>query len=222
VRLFVAAYPPPAALDHLAGCVARLALGRPAASGRSVRLAPPERWHVTLAFLADVRPDRLDAAVAAVTRAASAGTTVPAGRGGPDPAAGGGAAQVLAGGGADGPAAGRRPTLRLAGGGRFGRGRSTVVWAGLHGDVPALERLARMVRRELRAARLEYDRKPPRPHLTLARPGDRLPAPVLADDLAVLREYCGPEWTLDSIRLVRSELGPNPVHHCVVEVPLAG
>lgn len=201
MRLFVAAYPPPQALRDLAGCVAGLALGRPVAPGRSVRLAPPERWHVTLAFLAEVPSDRLDAAVAAVTRAASMPRVGPAERN-------------MAG-------TGYRPALRIAGGGRFGRGRSTVVWAGLHGDVAELERLARTVRRELRAARLVYDRKPARPHLTLARPGDRLPAPDLADDLAALARYRGPKWTLESIRLVRSQLGPNPVHECVVEVPLA-
>lgn len=110
--------------------------------------------------------------------------------------------------------------LRLAGGGRFGRGRFTVLWVGLTGDVDRLERLGRAVRRELRRYRVPYDRKPLRPHLTLARPGDRLPAADLDADLAALGGYQGPMWTVDTIRLVRSRPGPSPVYEVRSAVPL--
>ena len=99
------------------------------------------------------------------------------------------------------------PELWLSGGGRFGRGRFTILWVGLGGEVTALTALAADVRRELRRARLAYDRKPLRPHLTLARPGDRVD---VRDDLAVLRAYEGPRWRLTELRLVRSHPGPKP------------
>lgn len=113
-------------------------------------------------------------------------------------------------------------TVRLAGAGRFGRGTFTIVWAGITGQVTELKELAGAVRRELKRARLPRDDRPYRPHLTLARPGDRLPAEELADDLAVLRAYQGPQWTVEELRLMRSHLGPHPrydVLHTAVTRP---
>jgi RNA 2',3'-cyclic 3'-phosphodiesterase len=109
------------------------------------------------------------------------------------------------------------PELRLAGGGRFGRGRFTIVWTGVDGPVAPL---AQAVRRQLKRARVPYDRKPFRPHLTLARPGGRLTPAELAADLAALRAYQGPLWTVDELRLVRSHLGPNPIHETLSSIPL--
>jgi RNA 2',3'-cyclic 3'-phosphodiesterase len=103
--------------------------------------------------------------------------------------------------------------VRFAGGGRFGRGRFTVLWAGLDGDLAGLAALARSLRRELRSARLPVDDKPFRPHLTLARPGDRVSAEQVAHDVEALRPYIGPQWTVAAVHLVASELGPNPRHH---------
>jgi RNA 2',3'-cyclic 3'-phosphodiesterase len=102
--------------------------------------------------------------------------------------------------------------VHFAGGGTFGRGRFTVLWGGLAGDVGGLRRLAERVRRELRRARAPFDAKPFRPHLTLARPGDRVARELLAADVATLSAYVGPVWTVDAVHLVDSELGPNPVH----------
>jgi 2'-5' RNA ligase len=184
VRLFVAAYPSAEAIEDLSALVGRLAIGRPTAAGRSVRLALPERWHLTLAFLGEVEDRRELAACEAVAAAAQAWRT--AGR----------------------PA----PVLRLAGGGRFGRGRFTVVWMGLTGDVEGLTALVGVVRKRLRAARLPQDPKPFRAHLSLARPGDRLPPPELAADLAMIARYEGPQWTAGTLELVRSHLGPHPRH----------
>ncbi|MGH3678952.1 MAG: 2'-5' RNA ligase family protein, partial [Natronosporangium sp.] len=81
--------------------------------------------------------------------------------------------------------------------------------------------LTRSVRRALRAARLGFDRKPFRPHLTIARPGDRLPATDLAADLAALAGYQGPVWPAERLRLVRSCPGPKPVHEPVAEFLVA-
>ena len=64
-RMFVAAYPPPAAREHLESFLeTRQEAG-------AFRWAVPEQWHLTLAFFADV-PDRsLDALVEGLERAAA-------------------------------------------------------------------------------------------------------------------------------------------------------
>jgi 2'-5' RNA ligase len=113
-----------------------------------------------------------------------------------------------------------RPTLRLAGGGTFGRGRFTTLWVGVGGDVAELQSLAGTVRAELRRARLPFDRKPFRAHLTLARPGTRLPREDILDDVASLATYAGPEWTLSSVALIESHLGPKPRHDVVADAAL--
>jgi 2'-5' RNA ligase len=101
------------------------------------------------------------------------------------------------------------PTVRLAGGGSFGRGRFTVLWVGVDGD---LDELARRLRRNLKQARLPYDRKPFRPHLTIARPGDRLARELIKEDRAALATYRGPAWPVRTVDLVRSRLGPAPTY----------
>lgn len=219
VRLFVAAYPPEPACAHLAEVVDRLAVGRAAASGVNPRLAPRANWHLTVAFLGDVPDARAEDVPAALTRAVG---------------------RWRAEGGAP-------PRLRLAGGGRFGRGRFTVLWVGVTGGLEStglaettegfetsggventgrvktaggadgLKSLAASVRSELKRARLPYDPKPLRPHLTLARPGDRLD---VRDDVAALAAYQGPEWTVTELMLVRSHLGPKPTYDRIATVPL--
>jgi len=181
LRLFIAAYPSGEAVEHLRAQVARLALGRPAEPGRSLRLTKPDTWHVTLAFLGEVPDDRAAAASGALLSAPI--------------------------------------RLRMAGGGRFGRGKFTTVWTGLDGDLAGLRELAADTRKALKRARLPFDHKPFRPHVTLARPGDRLPDEALAGDLAVLGGYEGPQWSVDDVRLTRSYLGPNPVYETVTQAP---
>jgi 2'-5' RNA ligase len=178
VRLFVAVYPPPAAVADLAEFTARLHVVRAGA-----RVAVAATWHVTLAFLGEVPDERLPRVVAAVSLAA-----------------------------------GTRPgpmRLRVGGGGTFGRGRSTVLWVGVGPAVPELAELAGAVRRALGRARLPYDRKPLRPHLTLARPGGRVPADLVGEDVAALDGYRGPEWTVERVLLMSSQPGPTPTYDVV-------
>lgn len=54
--------------------------------------------------------------------------------------------------------------LELSGSGHFGE----LYWAGLQKS-PALDRLARIIRQELLLRHFDIDRKPFRPHITLAR-----------------------------------------------------
>ena len=182
--------------------VSGLAVGAPREAGQSVRLVPPERIHLTLNFLGDVPDGREPAAQAALAAAVrqwtSSGDRVGRGRGEQRPA----------------------PRLRIGGGGRFGRGRFTTLWAGIRGDTAQLGDLVTDVRRELRAAKLPFDAKPFRPHVTIARPGDRLSAEDLAADLAVLGTYEGPTWTVDKIALVESRQGPNTTYVRRAEYPL--
>jgi 2'-5' RNA ligase len=111
-------------------------------------------------------------------------------------------------------------SVNFSGGGTFGRGRFTVLWAGMDGDVPGLRRLAEAVRAQLRRRHVWFDGKGFRPHLTLARPGDRVSADDLAADVAALGAYAGPLWTVDRVHLVASELGPKPRHTRVASVPV--
>ena len=178
MRLFVATYPPAAACDDLERRLAGLNVAIAAGRGVNTRLARRDTWHITLAFLGEVTEDRVHDVHAAVGRA------VDRWRG-------------------EGP-----PHLRLAGGGRFGRGRFTLLWVGVEGET--LAGLARQVRRELKRARLPHDDKPFRPHLTVARPGDRVDRAAVNADRAALAEYRGPVWPAETVELVRSHLGPKP------------
>jgi 2'-5' RNA ligase len=104
--------------------------------------------------------------------------------------------------------------LEIRGGGRFG----AVLWAGVEGDLAALTRLTRSIRRSLRAKRVPPDDKKFRPHLTLAR---RTRPDELAKALTLLRDYAGPSWHVREAVLVRSELGAQPSYHPLskVEIP---
>ncbi|MEU7868357.1 RNA 2',3'-cyclic phosphodiesterase [Dactylosporangium sp. NPDC049140] len=61
-RVFMAVYPPAEVREHFKRMVDGLAVARP--REKSVRLAPPERWHLTVAFIGDVEDE--DAAVEAL------------------------------------------------------------------------------------------------------------------------------------------------------------
>ncbi|QSB05465.1 RNA 2',3'-cyclic phosphodiesterase [Natronoglycomyces albus] len=100
--------------------------------------------------------------------------------------------------------------LAIAGGGRFGRGRYSVVWAGIDGDVDALVELALDVRSELTASGLTPDSKQFRPHITLARPGDRITNQQASQDLLTLRRYHGPTWVANQLVLFDSNYGHQP------------
>lgn len=114
------------------------------------------------------------------------------------------------------------PLLRLGGGGRFGRGRFTVLWVGVEGDRDGLLRLHRHVRRELKRERLPFDDRPFKPHLTVARPGDRLDRAEVEADRAALAGYSGPAWPVHRVELMRSHLGPVPRYERVAGADLAG
>jgi RNA 2',3'-cyclic 3'-phosphodiesterase len=182
MRLFVAAYPPADVCDHLERRLQDLHVAVAAGRGVNTRLARRDTWHVTLVFLGEVAEQRTADVHEAIERAVGGWR-----------AAGSGA-----------------PELRLAGGGRFGRGRFTLLWVGVDGEREVLGRLARAVRRELKRDRLPYDNRPFKPHVTVARPGDRLERADVDADRSVLAGYRGPAWPVRTVELVRSHLGPKP------------
>ncbi|MFI5835511.1 RNA 2',3'-cyclic phosphodiesterase [Micromonospora sp. NPDC051300] len=162
------------------------------ATGADARLADPAHLHLTLAFLGEVPDDRL------VDVESTLGLAAQAFRDG----------------------RGSSPWLRLGGGGSFGQGRSTVLWVDVGGETEALDTLARLVRDGLRRAELPYDEKPFRAHLTIARPGDRVPGADVRADREALHGYAGPNWPADELVLVRSHLGRRPRYRRLAAWPL--
>lgn len=98
------------------------------------------------------------------------------------------------------------PTLRLAGGGRFG---DRALWAGVDGDTESLTALATAARDTGTALGLLPDERPGYvPHLTvaLARRGART---ALAPYAERLDAFAGRPWAAGELVLVRSETGPD-------------
>jgi 2'-5' RNA ligase len=116
--------------------------------------------------------------------------------------------------------------LCVAGGGTFGTRREPILWAGIGGEVDGLRMLARLLQRALRRKGLPADDRPPRPHLTISRPGARVPADDVAVDVATLAAYEGPQWTSTELYLMLSEIeqsptGPVPKYTPLVRLPFA-
>ena len=182
MRAFVAVLPPPESLAALAAAVASLRDANPGLSW-----VPPERMHVTLAFLGDIADETASRVVDGLADAVR-GTT---------------------------PFA-----LRIERGGAFPRpARANVLWAGLAGDLDALSSLARVTRRVARGARVEIERTPYRPHVTVARVRRRgLDGGPLVAALDAVR---GEPWTVTETVLMRSHLGPKPSYDVVGRAPFS-
>lgn len=96
-----------------------------------------------------------------------------------------------------------------------------VLWVGVQFGTEILVRLATEVDRICLAAGLEGDRKPFRPHLTLARARERRPRAMHLPDRA--REAQLGEMTVDRVILMQSQLGPEgAVYTPLTEVRLSG
>jgi len=70
MRMFVALYPSDEAIAHLAQALQQL----PTGNSPAVHWIPPERWHITLAFLAEVDPARVERLHQSVAEVAAAHT----------------------------------------------------------------------------------------------------------------------------------------------------
>ena len=86
-------------------------------------------------------------------------------------------------------------TLSFAGAGQFAR---RALWLGVAGEVDTLRATARAV---------TFERRPYRPHLTVARLRGGVDAGGAVESLTT---YAGPAWTAGTVHLVRSRVGPSP------------
>ena len=110
--------------------------------------------------------------------------------------------------------------VRLAGAGTFPRqaNRARVLWIGLDGEVDAMRRLADRCAGAGRRARIAVDDRKFRPHLTLARARrETVDVQAVVDRLS---SYSSPWWTVTSLRLVHSHLGPVVRHETLREFAL--
>ena len=107
--------------------------------------------------------------------------------------------------------------VRIAGAGCFGR---QVLWMDLQDEtaVSALGAVARGIPPLLRGSGARLDRRPWRPHLTIARARNTDARPVVP----LLSGYDGPPWTVDELLVIRSTGGPHPDHHVAMRIPLGG
>ncbi|MFD6415335.1 RNA 2',3'-cyclic phosphodiesterase [Streptomyces sp. NPDC060194] len=105
-------------------------------------------------------------------------------------------------------AAAARPSLELAlrGGGHFDE---RVVWAGVDGELDGLHRLADDVRGAIRACGIDFETRPLRPHLTLAR-ARRGDTSAVVDVAGRLAGFDGLAWRTRRLHLVASNFGRGP------------
>jgi 2'-5' RNA ligase len=106
---------------------------------------------------------------------------------------------------------GRGPfALMLTGLGGFpGLDRPRVLWAGLGGDLAALDDLQAAVARELRAGGIPFESRPFRAHVTLGRSTGALDAAGVAALQAAARTASGSSWgawPVAEVRLMESRL----------------
>ncbi|MEP7762355.1 RNA 2',3'-cyclic phosphodiesterase [Sanguibacter sp. 25GB23B1] len=109
-------------------------------------------------------------------------------------------------------------TVHLSGAGTF---RGTVLWVGVGGETaPLTESMHALAEVRSEITTLDDRRERNRAHLTVSRS----PAIDAASVAHALSVYRGPEWTVDTLELVESELGAgeqgHPVHTVVATVPL--
>ncbi|MFJ9080350.1 RNA 2',3'-cyclic phosphodiesterase [Streptomyces sp. NPDC102278] len=115
-----------------------------------------------------------------------------------------------------GLAAARRPVrLAMRGGGHFDE---RVLWSGIEGDLDGLHRLAGEVRGVVRECGVDFEERPLRPHLTLARSRRDDPSSVVKA-AAGLAGFTGRWWQARRLHLVGSNIGrgPGAIHYRDIE-----
>lgn len=100
-----------------------------------------------------------------------------------------------------------------------------VLWMGVEADGHRLRRLFRAVRREVRAVRIDVERRPFHAHATIARisrarADSGLPRPATAAVTQALRDYRGPAQLADRVVLMRSHPGRHTWYETLGGWPL--
>jgi 2'-5' RNA ligase len=110
--------------------------------------------------------------------------------------------------------------LRLDGTGTFPpRRRPSVVWAGLNGDLEALLALQAPIESAMASLGFASERRDFRPHLTLARIRSRLSdikVRALGNALGTIMHGVEEAFTVDEVRLIRSELLPDGARYSTI------
>lgn len=195
MRLFVGTWPPESVMHGLAHTRHALAEHAPR---RCLRFTATEQIHLTLRFLGDVDDTllpRLNAALTAHCAGHSAASLTVSG-------------------------VGVFPDLQ----------RPRVVWAGVQGELETLAHLHTAVNQAVdevlaapRADRADRGEGGFHPHLTLARVNE-IRSPERRALRRALEQTPAPDalpWTVDHVRLVRSELHTNGARYSVLqEIPL--
>lgn len=113
------------------------------------------------------------------------------------------------------------PALALRGSGTFD---DRVLWSGIDGDLTELHELAADVRTAVRNRGIEFEERPLRPHLTLARArrGDHTSVREIAQGIT---GFTGRRWSAERLHLVGGNAvrSQGPVHYRDIEAwPLGG
>jgi 2'-5' RNA ligase len=179
VRLFVGIVPSPEAISHAAGAVDRIASTTP-----DMRWVPSERWHLTLAFLGEVDPDRLPDLTARLDDVAAIHSPIEG--------------LCLAG-------SGSFPGVLWLGIGNAGADDPR------YSAMIRLSGLADAIQREMPKAGVHLESRPWQPHLTVGRwrPSPRREG-AARDAVRALAGYSGPEFGVHDLRLIHSITGPDP------------
>jgi 2'-5' RNA ligase len=102
--------------------------------------------------------------------------------------------------------------------------RPRVIWAGLTGELPALEVLQRAVAATSAPYLEKEETRSFSPHLTLGRVREEAwrQAGAIGEAVSHLPPTVFGEWQVTRVRLMRSELSPSGARHTVLaELPLA-
>lgn len=93
-----------------------------------------------------------------------------------------------------------------------------VLWLGLHGAVEVLKQLHLLLGKRFQMHKgLHYDRKPYRPHITLARGPHTDGKPLPLEEWSHrIHTHSGPQWQVDKVHLYHSELRSEGAVHTIL------
>jgi 2'-5' RNA ligase len=113
--------------------------------------------------------------------------------------------------------------LKLGALGLFGNPRSPrILWGGVEGELDALKRLHREVVDQLSPLGFPAEKRPFRPHLTLARNCRQQDFSLKGLEALWMEHAEKPEWEVRWIVLYCSRLGRTPMYEPVAVFPLKG
>ncbi|MGA9172520.1 MAG: RNA 2',3'-cyclic phosphodiesterase [Thermoactinomyces sp.] len=113
-------------------------------------------------------------------------------------------------------------SLKLKGLGTFGRPDSPrILWAGVGGDLPALELLERRIVNRLIPLGFSPEERPYRPHVTLAR---KCQTPFFLSSQQLQTEWpqeLTKTWLVQEMVLYETKLGRQPMYHALARFPFS-